>query len=89
MKKHNISTILVIIVVVCISYIVWNNFMLHETNSYIGINMECKFCHKNKGSHSHSLDKSKFNILYENDASSKHMCSVCKQNPGSLHTHLM
>ena len=79
--------ILVMIIVVCISYILWNNFILPKTNSYIGINMKCKFCHKNKGSHSHNLDKSNFNNKYENIALSDKECPICKQNPGSYHAH--
>ena len=57
-------------------------------NSYAGINMKCSYCHKNKGTHIHSLNNSKFNTKYNNIASSKHVCDFCKRNLGKLHIHL-
>ena len=78
-------SILVIIIVYCI-YVF---FIQKKMNSYIGVNMNCVVCNEIKGSHSHSLDKLSMNNKNENKALSGERCPVCKQNPGSLHTHFM
>ena len=78
---------LLILTLTVIIYFIWKKYGIKSPNSYIGVNMKCKFCHENIGTHSHSLDKSTYNTKYDNMALSGKECVFCKQHLDSLHTH--
>ena len=52
---------------------------------YVGINMKpCEYCKTVEGQHYHDLNK---NTPYDNWIDNKHMCELCKENPGAIHFH--
>jgi len=85
---NNIKYVIYLLIIIGL-YILYKKYLYFNKNSYIGINMKCEYCHNNKGTHSHSLDKSKIGIVYDNIASSKQVCNICKENSGSYHIHLI
>jgi len=67
-----------------------NNFLDTDIPGlkYMGINMKpCQYCRHNEGIHYHNLNKNDNSIGY-NYIDDKHMCEICKANPGKLHIHL-
>ena len=66
------------------------NFLDANINdlNYVGINMKpCEYCIHNKGIHYHNVNLN-YNSIGYNYIDNKHMCKICKENPGKLHIHL-
>lgn len=79
------SKIFIVIFVMILLFVLLKNVFF--SNGYIGINMKpCIYCKLFSGKHFHYLSPDK-PIWRDNIKSSKHMCDICKQNPGQYHFH--